>query len=55
MTGLTTLYDLAKQWDYATDAVGTFLNRAEGKTALGARWEWSGVGGVQQRGGRGDA
>ena len=38
MTGLATLYDLAKQRDYATDAVGTFLNRAEGKTALGVEW-----------------
>ena len=55
MTGLAMLYNLAKQRDYATDAVGTFLNRAEGKTALEARWEWSRMGGVQRRGGRGDA
>ncbi|CAD6256351.1 unnamed protein product [Miscanthus lutarioriparius] len=43
MTGLTTLYDYANHRDYATDAVGTFLNRAEAKSALGARgyvaWE----------------
>ncbi|XP_066366833.1 serine carboxypeptidase-like 50 [Miscanthus floridulus] len=37
MTGLATLYDYAKQRAYATDAVGTFLNRAEAKSALGAR------------------
>ena len=39
VTGLATLYDFVfvKQRDYATDAVGTFLNRAEAKTALGAR------------------
>jgi vitellogenic carboxypeptidase-like protein len=42
-TGLATLYDYAKQRDYATAAVGAFLNRAEAKAALGARedvaWE----------------
>jgi vitellogenic carboxypeptidase-like protein len=37
VTGLATLYDYAKQRAYATDAVGKFLNRAEAKTALGAR------------------
>jgi vitellogenic carboxypeptidase-like protein len=41
--GLATLYDYAKQRPYATDAVGTFVNRAEVKAALGARkdlvWE----------------
>jgi len=37
MTGLATLYDYAKQRGYATDAVGKFLNRAEAKSAMGAR------------------
>jgi vitellogenic carboxypeptidase-like protein len=43
MTGLATLYDLAKQRPYRTEPVGVFLNRAEAKAALGARgdvaWE----------------
>ncbi|CAL5096453.1 unnamed protein product [Urochloa decumbens] len=43
MTGLATLYDLAKQRPYQSEPVGAFLNRAEAKAALGARgdvkWE----------------
>ncbi|KAJ1264273.1 hypothetical protein BS78_09G250400 [Paspalum vaginatum] len=43
LTGLATLYDVAKQRPYAAEPVGAFLNRAEAKAALGARagpaWE----------------
>jgi vitellogenic carboxypeptidase-like protein len=43
-TGLATLYDYAKQRPYASHALGTFLNRAEVKAALGARQDvvWEG-------------
>ncbi|CAN6341096.1 unnamed protein product [Urochloa humidicola] len=43
MTGLATLYDVAKQRGYQSEPVGAFLNRVETKAALGARgdvaWE----------------
>ncbi|GJN15335.1 hypothetical protein PR202_gb02237 [Eleusine coracana subsp. coracana] len=42
MTGLATLYDVAKQRPYATEPLAAFLNRGEVKAALGARGdvEW---------------
>ena len=55
MTSLMMMYDLTKLRDYATNAVGMFLKHTEGKIALGTRWEWSGMGGVQRHGGRSDA